>query len=420
MKPMTHTPDPRAVDPTLLPRTQPSSTPARTTRTRSLGRLLAILLVLTAAPATRPEPVSSQITRADSAAVLLGAAARFEAEGRWDIAEALYQLITERFGDTPAGGEAQRILSAPPTERVSRSGRVELQVWSTLYGLWLGVAIPGAFGAEDPEPVGVGLLLGGPAGFFSGRALARSRSLSDGQARAITLGGSWGTWQGLGWAEVFDWGKEEVCSGDVCYEDGDSSEEIFATMIAGGLVGIATGAVLSRKPIPSGVASTVNFGTLWGTWFGVAFGVLADLEDDDLLASTLIGGDAGLLATALLSPGWNISRNRARLISIAGVIGGLGGAGLDLLIQPDDEKVAIGIPLVLSIGGLVIGAASTRDYDRPGQTSPGGLDSALLNLDGHRASLGLPAPFPTALPVKGPRGPSWSPALGLTLLQARF
>ena len=49
-----------------------------------------------------------------------------------------------------------------------------------------------------------------------------------------------------------------------------------------------------------------------------------------------------------------MSRNRTRLVSIAGVIGGLAGAGLDLIVQPDNEKVAIGIPLAGSIAGLAM------------------------------------------------------------------
>ncbi len=385
-----------------------------------MRRTFVVFLLLATALAGRPSTSSAQVTRADSAAVLLTAAAAFEAQGKWEVAEALYQFISERFGDTPSGAEAWRILNLPPGERVTRSGRVELQVWSSLYGLWLGVAAPAAFGAEDPAPFGIGLLLGGPGGFLAGRSLARSRSLSEGQVRAITFGSLWGTWQGLGWAEVADWGVEEVCELDYCYEEDENSQEIFTAMIVGGLAGIATGALLGRKPIPSGVATTVSLGALWGTWFGLAGSVLAGLEGDDLLAGTLLGGDALLLATALMAPGWNLSRSRARLISIAGVIGGLGGAGLDLLIQPDDEKVAVGIPLATSVAGLVLGARMTRDYDRPARSVPGGMESGLLNLNGRDLSLGIPTPFPTALPSRGPGAQAWRPALAVTLMHAEF
>jgi hypothetical protein len=84
-------------------------------------------------------------------------------------------------------------------------------VFATLYGLWLGVAVPTALGADDGEAYGAGLLVGGPLGLFSARAVTRSRSLTEGQVRAISWGGIWGTWQGFGVAEVLDIGEDVIC-----------------------------------------------------------------------------------------------------------------------------------------------------------------------------------------------------------------
>jgi hypothetical protein len=314
-----------------------------------------------------------------------------------------------------------------PAERRVRTGAVELQVWGTLYGLWLGVAAPLIGDANGPEPYGIGLLLGGPAGFFAARQYAHSRSLSEGQARAITWGGTWGTWQGLGWALVLDVGhsiqRDCPVSPNECHdvEIGDNTQEVVGAMVAGGLAGIATGAILSRKTIPAGLATTVNFGSLWGTWFGFATSYIAGLEDDDLLAGTLIGGDAGLVATAVFGPGWQLSRNRARLISIGGVMGGLVGGGLDLLIQPDDEKVAIGIPLATSIAGLALGALTTRGNDRPDPNGRGGDagSGALLHLEGGRFGLDAPMLVPTMQRDERYRS-VWKPAVGVTVFSARF
>lgn len=395
---------------------------------RSIG-ILAGLLILSSVCTILPSALNAQITRADSAAVLLRAAQTFQAEGRWEVAEALFFYITEQFGDTSAGSTAQAVLRNASPEYAGRSGQVELMVWATTYGAWLGVAIPGAFGAGSSGPYGAGLLLGAPAGFFGGRALARSRPLSVGQVRAITFGSLWGTWQGFGLMEVLDWGEGEKCDLDVCYLEGPDGADVFKALVVGGLAGTVAGALLSRKPISSGVATTVNFGALWGTWFGLAGGVLADQDGDGLLATTLLAGDAGLLATALLSPGWEISRNRARLVSIAGVLGGLVGGGLDLLIQPDDGKVAMGIPLVSSIAGLAIGASLTSEMDRPGSSTfsqPRGRDddsgsgASLVRLRNGRLNLGLPSLFPTLVPTEGPDGVSVKSALGLTLFTSRF
>ncbi len=391
--------------------------------------ILTGLLILASAGFAGPQTLNAQATRADSAAVLLRAAQTFQADGRWEVAEALFHYITERFGDTPAGADAQTALRGAPAEDAGRRGQVELMVWATTYGAWLGVAIPGALGAESSEAYGAGLLLGGPGGFLGGRALSRSRPLSEGQVRAITFGSSWGTWQGYGLMEVLDWGEREECSEYGCYVEGPDGPDVFKALVLGGLAGTVTGAILSKRPIPSGVSTSVNFGALWGTWFGLAGGILADQEGDGLLATTLLAGDAGLLGTALLAPGWNISRNRARLVSIAGVLGGLVGGGLDLLIQPDNEKVAIGIPLAASIAGLALGASATSDMDRIGTSSAERLQeddgalgpgSSVVHLQNGAFTVSLPAPYPTLMLVDGPRGRAFKPALGLTLFSSRF
>jgi hypothetical protein len=389
---------------------------------RRVGVAAGVLVLALTLLAVVPGGAGAQGTRADSAAVILDAASRFRAEGRADVASALFEYLLERFGDTAAAQEARRQLASGAGERaVVRSGRVELQVWSTLYGLWLGVAVPGALGAEGPEPYGAGLLLGGPAGFVTGMGLARSRDLSDGQARAITFGGTWGTWQGLGWAEVFDWGEVDFseCGPNTSCEDREGRRR-FAAMIAAGLAGAGTGLALSRKNIPAGTASVVNFGALWGTWFGLAGGILADAEDDRLLATTLLGGNGGLIAAALLAPDWDMSVNRSRLISIAGVIGGLGGAGLDLIIQPNDEKVGIGIPLVMSVGGLAVGAWVTRNYDARGRRADGDAGSALLDVRAGHLSVGMPVPSPMLVRAEREGRAGRELAAGITIFRARF
>ena len=163
----------------------------------------------------------------------------------------------------------------------------------------------------------------------------------------------------------------------------------------------------------------MNFASLWGTWFGVAGGVLLDLDDDDLLAATLVGGDVALLTTALLAPGWNVTRGRARMVSIAGVLGGLAGVGLDLVAQPDDEKVAIALPLAGSVLGLVLGAAATRDSAVP-RALEAAADGSLLRYEDGRLGVGLPTPLPTLVPTDRPGSSGWAPALAFEVFRASF
>jgi hypothetical protein len=322
-------------------------------------RIIVCALALFALPT-----VARAQTAADSAGVLLGVAVRLKDEGQNPLARSILNLIVQRYANTPAALEAQRLIDALRADRTDQSGRSELMVWGTTYGLFLGAAIPYAFDAQDPEPYGIGLIVGGPAGFLAARSYAKSRSLTEGQARAITFGGTWGGWQGYGWSQVFELGSKEECfGGGGCFrsDDADGNAAMAAT-IAGSLVGIGVGAALSKKNITAGTATTVNFGGLWGSWFGGSAAVLADASSDNTLAATLIAGNLGIVAAALNAPKWQLSRQRARLISISGVAGLLAGMGILLIAQPDGDG-SIAVPMATSAAGLALGAHWTRSME---------------------------------------------------------
>src|SRR5210317_527049 len=106
--------------------------------TRFVGySILAMALGLSA-----PASLQAQVTRADSAAVLLTAGQRFQDDGRWEVAEAIFHYILERYGDTPAAAPARMALQEAPEEGSTLSAQVELMVWATTFGAWVGVAIP--------------------------------------------------------------------------------------------------------------------------------------------------------------------------------------------------------------------------------------------------------------------------------------
>jgi MFS family permease len=348
---------------------------------------------------------------------------------------------TDRRHPPEVAGLLASLERAP---RAERSGRTELLVWSTTYGAWLGVAVPIMADSDSPEAYGIGLLAGAPLGFLAARRYADAVRPTEGQVRAITFGGTWGTYQGLGWLEVLDIGRRTSSNDcvpgfpcdDVFYEEEPSAATRVGAAVAGGLAGIGTGAWLARKPITAGTAAAVSLGGLWGTWFSFGLSVLADLEDDDLLATTLVGGNAAIIATALVAPSWEMSESRARLISVGGLIGALGGAGLLLILQPDNDKVAISIPLVTSAGGLLAAADWTRGMDAAGGgTDNGGADNggagnaatgagasrpagALLNADGGRWSLDMPA-LSVRLERTAAVGTA-QPAVHVPLFSARF
>lgn len=384
-----------------------------------------LFLAVTAAALPAPRPASAQLTRADTAAALLAVAEDFENGGADDVAEALYRHVVERFQGTAAAETARARLELVTGRQSRAGGEVELKVWSALYGLWQGVAIPLAMDVDDPEPYGLGLLVGGPAGFLAGRALARSRPRSLGQARAITWGGTWGAIQGWGWARALDFGSDEYAYNGRRYGDDESTQAAVASMIVGGAAGIAGGLVLARREITPGTATSAMLASLWGTWFGFSTAYLADVEGDGLTAAAMIAGNVGL-AFGSQAGRIPISRGRARLISVGGLIGAFGGLGLNLLVQPDDDKTVMAIVLASSIAGLVAGAAGTRD-DR-GETDPSeDLEAAasmpapgsLLNWSDGDWAFSTPLPTPLLEPSlrsEGHGGLVWK----VPLLKVRF
>ena len=373
-----------------------------------------------------PQALEAQlVTRADSAAVLLRAATDFERSGEDEAADALYRYVAERFAGTPAADEASAWLRGPAAARPGGLSRVELPVFGTLYGLWLGVAVPAAFGADSEGAYGAGLLLGGPIGLFSARAAQRSRGYSEGQVRAISWGGVFGTWQGFGWTELLNIGVEETCDLDYCYEE-DNAEEILAGMILGGLAGITTGAIIARGPVGSGTSSAAQGGSIWGTLYGAAIAELvsgdADGGGDGVLLTSLIAGNVGLIGGAALARKYDLTRPRIRMINLGAIVGGIGGLGIDLLVSAEDET-ALAIPLVTSIGGLIIAAAATGDGEG-GRPDPGPAEdfgASLLDWRDGRLSLNPPLPAPTLLPMDDVTGrPQWRPGLRLELFRAKF
>jgi hypothetical protein len=381
------------------------------------GVVLCLLFCAGLVMATRTEAQ----TRADSAAVLLHAADQLRLRGEAAAAMALLQYIERQYAGTAAAADVQRIrLAMRGARELERPGRTELMLWGTTYGAWLGVAVPLMFDADEPEVYGLGFLAGAPAGFLAARAYANAHQPTVGQSRAITFGGSWGTWQGFGWAEALDIGDRRVSSdcppSSPCFEyyETDHRPRVAAAVL-GGLAGIGTGAVLARKPITAGTAAAVNSGALWGSWFGFALSVIAGLEEDNLLGSTLIAGNAALLGTALAAPRWHVNEGRVRLVNVGGLIGGLAGVGVLLIVQPDDEKVAIGIPMIGSAIGLGVGIRTTRD--QPASEAPGdGSSGALLNVDGGRWAVHVP----DAMVRLDRTAAGLRPAAYVPLLRARF
>jgi hypothetical protein len=393
---------------------------------RGWSNVLALAVIAAIGASTAPV-LEAQATPADSAGVLYEAALRLDAEGERGAAQELLRFVIRNYPGTPAAAAAQQRLDEQVQVERAGSGRSELMVWYTLYGGWLGVAVPAALGADDPEPYGLGLLVGAPVGFLLSREYARSTSLTSGQARVIDFGSQWGTWQGFGLRAALDLGaiRETVCFGP----DGsppcdtferDSERAPWAAMVLGGLTGTVASALLARgRPIPSGAATYAIHGAYWGTWYGLAGSILADVADgDQTLTWVLVGGNLGLLATSLSAPR-TIGSGRVWLVTAGGIAGIAAGFGLDLLLQPDDEDLAILVPMIGSALGLFLASRWTRSFDGSGSDDSEVEGNALLNVRSGKVAVRVPALVPMLIPRDDARRGSRRLGVSVPLFQLR-
>lgn len=232
---------------------------------------------------------------------------------------------------------------------ISGTSRASLVGFGTLFTTWLGAGTLILAGAEEPEPYGVALIAGSLSGLAGSLRLTRHIRLSDGQASLINFGGVWGVWQATSAALIAD----------------ASDKGTVGASMAGGIIGLAlAGSIVKGRNIEPGDATMINFGGIWGTWFALCGAMLADLEDgDDILTYSMIGGDIGLFTVAALSSKLKVSRTRARLINIGGIVGTLYGLGTNVLFEIDSKRDFWNILGMGGVLGLAAGSFFTRDYD---------------------------------------------------------
>jgi hypothetical protein len=361
-------------------------------------------------------PVAAQ-SQADSANVVLDAARILKREGRDAAARQLLLFIRSRYGTTPAARAADSLLGTLPGAAVSTgpTGRTGFILFHTLYVAFLGVAIPAALGADGSEAYGAGLLLGAPMGYFGSRAFARAKITTPGQGGVAMFATTWGTWQGLALQQVLNIGDKEFCNNGFCFED-ESDEAKWAAMSIGGIAGLTTGLLLASKEIPSGTSTLVSHSAFWGTWFGLSLAGVGGVEDDGLIGASLIGGNALMLIAIPAARQWRPLSSRVRLITAAGVAGGLAGFGIDLLASVDDGAAVLGIPAATSAIGLIAGAVATRNTK---DADDGAASLALVTVrDG--VHLRAPIPIPALIPTDARGSRRFRPGFRFVLLDADF
>ena len=153
-------------------------------------------------------------------------------------------------------------------------------MFSTLYSTWLGIGTARLVDETDgAKTVAAGMMIGAPTGLLTSLIATRNAKLTRGQSALINFSGSWGTWQGLGWAILID-------------ED-DGEKPLISGAMIGGLSGILATSVLTRKIDPSlGDIGIINYGALWGTWLSLCAGQVVVLK---MAMSYLLGHSSGAI-----------------------------------------------------------------------------------------------------------------------------
>jgi hypothetical protein len=292
--------------------------------------------------------------------VLYGAALRLAADGRYDLSNS---ILDELQRDYPA--QYDSLHAARVHEDVSslldarsglfregsaidQSGRTDVMVFAGYYGVWLAIGIPIAFDVDSAEGFAAFLLTVPAASVYVAHLATKNKSVTDADAEMVSLGGWFGTWQGVGWSAFVD--KE--------------SEDVVGVGVVGGLAGIGiAGLVNAKTELSEGHAALMGSANWWGTWLGLLAGAGANSEGEDsdnILASALVGSVAAVTATAALGSGTPLDQRRVRYMNLGGIVGAIFGGGVVLLAGTDDDAAVAATLAVSSVVGGYLGVRFSR------------------------------------------------------------
>jgi hypothetical protein len=281
----------------------------------------------------------------------------------------------------------ERAAASPPrTVTGGNEGRGRLVLWSSLYGIWFGIATDVVLDITGPRAVIVAPLVGLGAGISISLAATRNYDLSVGEAWTIITGLDYGSFNGALWAGGLDFGDKGVVSAAV------------ATSVAATSVGVL---VAHEKSPSAGDIELVRSGLLWGTVSGFLLTVVVapQANTHNALKAVAASMDAGFLAGVALATNVTVSRNRVLIIDAGALAGGLIGGGTAWLIAGTNNNgqglAAAALGGVLT--GITIAAFATQDLDvhDAGIAAAAPSVPAVLARDAAgRWSVGTPGPVP--------------------------
>jgi hypothetical protein len=236
--------------------------------------------------------------------------------------------------------------------RGERSGRGTMVFWSTLYGLWTGIALDVLFDVNEVRGAIILPLAGMGAGLALSLGITAKHPLTNGQAWTIATGLEFGSFNGALWAGGFNL----------------DSQGVVGTTLATGLAGGAASLLVAREASPTqGDVEVVRSGLLWGTIAGLlATALIApDVSSESLLRASAVSMDLGFLAGLALAASYDVSRNRDLIIDASALGGTIAGGGIAILAMGSNGsgRAVAGGALAGMAVGLVASVLLTRDMD---------------------------------------------------------
>jgi hypothetical protein len=272
----------------------------------------------------------------------------------------------------------------------TQEGRGRLVLWSSLYGLWLGIATDVLFDVKGSKPVILPPLIGMGGGLALSLGLTADRPITTGQAWTVITGLDYGSINGAFWAGALDFSTKGVVGTAV------------TTGVAAGAVGLA---VADAANPSAGDIEAVRSGVLWGGLAGflsVAATSGDPFDKRTAFLSTAVAMDAGFLVGLGIARKYEASRNRVLIIDAGALFGSLTGLGIAWLAVSDtgnSRRTLAGLSLTGLIAGLAIATYATRnldshDGDRASFASTPTIPALWARApDGHWTA-GTPSPLP--------------------------
>jgi hypothetical protein len=251
-----------------------------------------------------------------------------------------------------------------------RDGRGILVIYSTIYGIWAGVAFDVIFKVDGVRTAILAPLLGMGVGLALSLGLTSDRPVTNGQSWAINTGLDYGSFNGAFWAGAWGFGSQHVVG------------TAFATGVAGG----AAGLLVATHFVPrQGDVEVVRSGLLWGTVGGL-LGVATfapDSSSKTVFRAAAVAMDLGFIAGLALASSFEVSRSRDLVIDAGTLGGGVAGLGIAVLAMGTNgsgRAVAAG-GLAGMTAGMLATIFLTRDMDRDDDDERAPV-AALLGRDG--------------------------------------